>query len=213
MTQMDDNNFTPVDECEDGVSQDSRRGFLMQTATACCSFVLVTIPAAIGGLFFLDPLLRKTGKPSGDASGVGGGRKDADGFIRLDTTRDAIPDDGTPVAVTVIDDLVDAWNRFNDVPIGSVWLRNVEGQMLAFSSVCPHLGCSVNYRRSNSDFHCPCHTSSFNLNGKKTNRVPPRDMDSLEVVLRSQGQNDPNGSEIWVRYQTFVKAISEKKPV
>jgi Rieske Fe-S protein len=188
-----------------------RRNFLVEALTVCCSIVLVAVPSVIGGLFFLDPLLRKDGEDAGAASG--GNRRDEAGFIRLETTRAAIPDDGTPVAVTVIDDLTDAWNRFPNVPVGSVWLRKIQDQVIAFSSVCPHLGCSVDYRRSNNDFFCPCHTSAFSLDGKKTNRVPPRDMDTLEVSIRTDGKEDPAGTEIWVKYQNFVKATEEKIPV
>lgn len=186
-----------------------RRSVMMHALTAVCSIVLLAVPTALGGLFFLDPLLRR----SRTGPGGGSGRRDSEGYVRLDTTFDALPEDGTPVAVTVIDDLVDAWNRFENVPIGSVWLRRIGDQVIAFSSVCPHLGCSVDYRRSNNDFFCPCHTSSFALDGSKTNKVPPRDMDSLEVVRRSDGQDDPSGNEIWVRYQNFVKATPEKKPL
>lgn len=189
-----------------------RRSIVVHLLTAFLSFLLVTIPATLGGLFFLDPLLRKR---SGSGSGTGEqSRKDENGFIRLDVTRDAVPDDGTPVAVTVLDDLVDAWNRFQNVPVGSIWLRKVgDGPVIAFNSICPHLGCSVDYRRAENDFFCPCHTSAFALDGKKTNEIPPRDMDVLEVSMRTNGAEDPGGAEIWVRYQKFRGATSEKIPV
>ncbi len=149
--------------------------------------MIVAIPAAFGGLFFLDPLLRK--RNGTGASGGGAAKKDEEGFIRLDVTADVIPADGLPVAVTVRDDSEDAWNKFLNVPVGSIWLRkDASGTLTAFNSVCPHLGCSVNYRRSENDFFCPCHTSAFSLDGKKTNEVPPRDMDSLDVSLRTGGK-------------------------
>ena len=189
----------------------SRRNVLVQIVTAAISFVIVAVRATLGGLFFLDPILRKRkGSKAGTAAGEIE-RKDDAGFIRLEITKDAVPADGTPVSVTVLDDITDAWNRFPNVPIGSIWLRKVgDGPIIAFNSVCPHLGCSVNYVRAEDHFFCPCHTSAFDLSGKKTNDIPPRDMDSLEVAMRTDGQDDPNGVEIWVRYQNFRRATSEK---
>lgn len=189
----------------------TRRGILVQMVTAVLSFIIVTIPASLGAAFFLDPILRRRRSGSPVPADGSGSRKDEQGFLRLDVTRDAVPADGTPISVTVLDDIVDAWNRFSNVPIGSIWLRKVgDGPILAFNSICPHLGCSVDFRRAQSDFFCPCHTSSFALDGKKTNEVPPRDMDALEVRMKSGGQEDPSGNEIWVRYQKFRGATAEK---
>lgn len=199
----DDHTASPVDT--------HRRGVLIQLFTAAVSFILVAIPSILGGLFFLDPILRKRKAAAGGVDDGEIPRKDDAGFIRLDVTKDAVPQDGTPLAVTVRDDIIDAWNLFKDVPVGSIWLRKLgDGPVTAFTSVCPHLGCSVNFRRAENDFFCPCHTSVFALDGKKTNKVPPRDMDTLEVVMRTSGQDDANGAEIWVRYQNFRRATSEK---
>ena len=202
---------SPADEHATSSAPASRRNVLVQFVAAAISFVIVAVPATLSGLFFLDPILRKRkgGKETMPASEQH--RKDDFGYIRLEITSDAVPVDGTPVSVTVLDDIIDAWNRFRNVPIGSIWVRKVgDGPIVAFNSVCPHLGCRVNYLRAEGKFFCPCHTSSFALDGKKTNQIPPRDMDALEVKIRTNGQDDPNGVEIWVRYQNFRRATSEK---
>lgn len=190
-----------------------RRSMLVHGITAIISFLIVAVPSTLGGLFFLDPILRKK-KSAVSGGGTTNGeiaKKDEAGFIRLDVTRDSIPQDGTPLAVTVKDDITDAWNKFRDVPVGSIWLRKVgDGPVLAFNSVCPHLGCSVDYVRADNHFFCPCHTSAFDLDGKKTNEIPPRDMDVLEVSMRTNGQDDANGVEIWVKFQNFQRATPEK---
>jgi menaquinol-cytochrome c reductase iron-sulfur subunit len=192
-----------------------RRSTAVQLLTALLSFVIVAVPSTLGGLFFLDPILRKRhGSAGGGVGAPGVPRKDEAGFIRLDVTADVIPVDGTPVAVKVNDDLEDAWNKFPDVPVGSIWLRrNPDGTIVAFNSICPHLGCSVDYRRSENDFYCPCHTSAFALDGRKTNNIPPRDMDGLEVSVRKAGKDDASGSELWVKYQKFRGTTAEKIPV
>ena len=183
-------------------SEESRRGLLIQGITAVLSFLLVAVPSTLAGIFYLDPILRKK-KGGGDEEGDGG--DEFDGFIQLPVTLDALPEDGQPVSVTVKDTLDDAWNRFRDVPVGSVWLRRLpENNIIAFNSICPHLGCSVNYRSGENDFFCPCHTSSFDLDGNKTNEVPPRDMDSLEIKL------GPDNQSLWLRYRNFRGATADK---
>ena len=193
----------------------TRRSVVLQFVTAVLSFLLIALPSTIAGLFFLDPLLRRRSGSVAENSGEGiTGKKDDQGFIRLEVTSKVIPEDGVPVAVTVRDDLIDAWNRFADVPVGSIWLRrNPDGSIVAFNSICPHLGCSVNYRRGENDFFCPCHTSAFALDGRKTNDIPPRNMDSLIVSIRTNGQDDPAGEEIWVKYQNFRRGTKEKLPL
>lgn len=221
MTVTDSNHPAPdspadsmaADCCHNPGSCTPRRSLLYQGLTALISTIIVAIPASLGGLFFLDPILRRQ-KASGGSQPGTAARKDENGFIRLDVTREAVPQDGTPVSVTVFDDIEDAWNRFPNVPVGSIWLRKVgDGPILAFNSICPHLGCSVNYRRAENDFFCPCHTSAFALDGKKSNEVPPRDMDALEVAMRTGGKDDPAGSEIWVKFQNFRRATSERIPI
>ncbi|MDA1229559.1 MAG: Rieske 2Fe-2S domain-containing protein [Planctomycetota bacterium] len=188
-----------------------RRSMLVHGITAVLSFLIVAVPSTLGGLFFLDPILRKKKSASGGPTDGEVVKKDEAGFIRLDVTKDSIPGDGTPMTVTIKDDLIDAWNMFRDVPIGSIWLRKVgDGPILAFNTICPHLGCSVDYKPAENHFFCPCHTSAFDLDGKKRNEIPPRDMDVLEVSMRTNGEEDANGLEIWVKFQKFQGGKPEK---
>lgn len=185
---------------------ETRRNVLVEGITAIVSFLLIAVPSSLAGLFFMDPIMRKRKSA--------GGSDEMAGFIKINLTADAVPADGSPVAVTVKSDLTDAWNLFRDVPVGSIWLRKDEsGLIQVFNSICPHLGCSVNYRRSENDFFCPCHTSSFSLDGQKTNQVPPRDMDSLELKTATDGIPADDGQELWVKFQNFKGATEEKVPV
>lgn len=208
---MSDKEATPDRSSAEKESSEprNRRQVIGQAVAGFLSFILVAIPSTIGGIFFLDPILRgPKSKNRNSESGT------LDGFIKLSVAATSIPDDGTPRSVTVVTDLDDAWNRFQDVPVGSVWLRkNPDGKIVVFNSVCPHLGCSVNYRRSDNDFFCPCHTSSFSLDGEKTNDVPPRSMDSLELVTATDGVPNESGQELWVKYQNFRRATAEKTPI
>lgn len=185
-----------------------RRNVLVEMVTGFLSVLLVAVPSTIGGVFFFDPLFRRKKADSG------GDGESLDGFLKLPVTADSVPADGTPVAVSIRTDQDDAWHRFKNVPVGSVWLRkNPDGEILVFNSVCPHLGCSVDYRRSENDFFCPCHTSRFTLDGEKTNDIPPRDMDSLEIAMATDGKPAEDGNELWVKFQNFRRATPEKTPI
>ena len=182
--------------CQSATSEEPRRNFMVEFAAGVIGALVGAVPALAGVFFFLDPLIRKREEGGGD------------GFINLKVNVDALPEDGTPQSFTVFADKVDAWNKFLNQPIGSVWLRKTEsGEVLAFNTICPHLGCSVDYRQGETDFFCPCHTSAFNLDGEKQNEIPPRGMDKLEIETRG----DKN--EIWVKYQNFRAAEKEQIPV
>ena len=118
-----------------------------------------------------------------------------DGFIKV-TTLDAIPTDGSPAKFAVVADKVDAWNRFTNVSIGAVYLRLVDGVPKALHTICPHLGCFVDYRQGKNDFFCPCHNSNFKLDGSLAKGVSPRAMDVLQIDVR-------NKTEVWVKFQNF----------
>jgi menaquinol-cytochrome c reductase iron-sulfur subunit len=189
----------------ESAGQVKRRNFMTQVLAGVIGAVVGIVPFIYGLLFFLDPLIRK--RAGAGESRPGGPVKDKNGFIKMGITADALPADGSPQMFKIRDDINDAWNRYLDVEIGTVWLRRTkEGEVMAFSSICPHLGCAVDYRKSNQDFYCPCHTSAFDLDGKKKNVIPPRNMDSLTL-------KPDTGNEIWVKYETFRATLPEKKPI
>lgn len=186
-------------EIEEGVAP--RRGFLTKALAVLIGGLIVAVPAAAGLAFFFNPILRKNRGATGGAD-----RRDADGYLRVASLA-SLPDDGRPQIFTVYDDLVDAWNKFVDQPIGRVFLRKLpDGKVSAFNVRCPHLGCAVDYRASQNDYFCPCHTSAFNLDGQKKNEIPPRGMDALDVKIK-------NGAEVWVRYEVFKAGTPDRIPV
>jgi menaquinol-cytochrome c reductase iron-sulfur subunit len=176
-----------------------RRGFFVKALAILVGGVIGLVPVLAGGLFFVDPLLRRRNAASkkGDAEPE---------FLRV-TTLQALAQDGTPRLFPVVADQQDAWNKFPQTEIGSVFLRRTEGDHIAcFNSRCPHLGCTVKYQTSLSSFVCPCHDSSFGLDGSRNNEIPPRDLDALDVEIRDENQ-------VWVRFQKFRAGIPEKKTV
>ena len=202
---VNESNGAGGEESPTNREQFARRNFMTQVTAGIVGGVVGVVPFIIGLLFFFDPLLRKQ---SGKAERRPGGPiKDENGFIKLDITADALPGDGSPQLFKVHDDVVDAWNTFLNVEIGNVWLRRKEdGQVVAFSSICPHYGCAVDFRKANGDFYCPCHRSMFDRDGERLNQIPPRSLDTLELK--------PNtGNEIWIKYERFRANRTEKTPI
>lgn len=52
-------------------------------------------------------------------------------------------------------------------------IRTSESEILAFSAICTHLGCLVNWRKEQGDIYCPCHGGRFALDGKVIGGPPP----------------------------------------
>ena len=93
---------------------------------------------------------------------------------------DALPE-GEPRKVAIVADQRDAWTLTKNIELGAVWLIRHEDKVLALSSTCPHLGCSVNVATDHAGFGCPCHTSTFDVSGHRTGGPSPRDMDALDT--------------------------------
>ena len=170
-----------------------RRGFLKKLFASVIGAVLGLVPMAAGLRVWLDPLRRKAA--AGGAVLVG--------------TLEALPADDVPRKFTVVADRVDAWNKFNNVPMGAVYLRRTGDKSVeALNVVCPHAGGFVDYAPAAACFICPFHNSKFALDGKISdpNSPAPRAMDRLEVEIR-------NGHEVWVKFQNYQAGRAEKIPV
>jgi cytochrome b6-f complex iron-sulfur subunit len=71
-----------------------------------------------------------------------------------------------------------------EVPAARGYLANVDGEIVAFSEVCTHLGCRVPFIEEADRFECPCHGSKFTRAGCYIEGPAPRGMDqyATEVV-------------------------------
>jgi len=63
--------------------------------------------------------------------------------------------------------------------------RLSDGGFLAMSLKCTHLGCSVGWNESENKFVCPCHSSSFEINGNVTSAPAPRALDLLPLIIEN----------------------------
>lgn len=82
----------------------------------------------------------------------------------------------------------------SDVPLGTahffrfrgqpaVVLQPSPGEFHAFSAVCTHLGCIVQWLPEKREFLCPCHAGRFSPEGQVLSGPPPRPLERLPLVL------------------------------
>jgi cytochrome b6-f complex iron-sulfur subunit len=73
--------------------------------------------------------------------------------------------------------------KYNKKPI--IVLHEADGELKAFSAICPHLGCTVKYEEEKKQFHCYCHDSLFDLNGKNIGGPAQKPMTPLVVAVKN----------------------------
>ena len=71
--------------------------------------------------------------------------------------------------------------RFGARP--GIVLRTSDGAVRAFSAVCTHLNCTVQYRPDLQHIWCACHNGHYDLQGKNVAGPPPRPLESYRVDL------------------------------
>jgi cytochrome b6-f complex iron-sulfur subunit len=65
-----------------------------------------------------------------------------------------------------------------------ILVRTAAGELRAFSAVCTHLNCTVQYRPDLSEIWCACHNGHFDLNGHNVAGPPPRPLEPYVVNVR-----------------------------
>jgi Rieske Fe-S protein len=79
-----------------------------------------------------------------------------------------------------------------------------DGDITVLSSICPHLGCPLNWHRDQSQFVCPCHNGTFDAEGRPTGGPPPRPMDPLPFFFHD--------GHLFVRWQDFKSGAPQSIP-
>jgi menaquinol-cytochrome c reductase iron-sulfur subunit len=146
------------------------------------------------------PAIRALIAPLGKKTISGAGDFVAIGPLEL------IPEDGTPLKLpVVIDSPRDAWTALPPTEVGAVFVRREGGEVIAYSTICPHLGCGVDWHGEKRNFACPCHESAFDARGQVAAGPSPRSLDRLETRIVA--------GKIEVKYVRFTQGTKEKIPV
>jgi Rieske Fe-S protein len=72
--------------------------------------------------------------------------------------------------------------RFGSKP--GILVRLPSGEWRAFSAVCTHLQCTVQYRTDLEQIWCPCHNGHFDLSGKNVSGPPPTPLEAYDVAVK-----------------------------
>lgn len=63
-------------------------------------------------------------------------------------------------------------------------VKTPSGELRAFSGICTHLDCTVQYREDLNHIWCACHNGHYDLNGVNIAGPPPRPLDRYDVNVR-----------------------------
>jgi cytochrome b6-f complex iron-sulfur subunit len=108
-------------------------------------------------------------------------------------------DIGAPAPASIKDGTVDELKpnsgkiiKFGKKPV--ILIRTPSGDIRAFSAICTHLGCIVQYRGDLKQIWCACHNGHYDLNGINIAGPPPRPLPPFKVNIK--------GDDIFVSKET-----------
>ena len=76
----------------------------------------------------------------------------------------------------------------------AIVVRTGDGELRAFSAICTHLDCTVQFKGDVSQLWCACHNGFYDLGGNVVSGPPPRPLERFVVNLRGE----PGDEEIVV---------------
>ena len=68
----------------------------------------------------------------------------------------------------------------------AILVRTPEGELRAYSAVCTHLDCTVQYRADTPQIWCACHNGYYDLSGNVVSGPPPRPLEGFAVAVRGE---------------------------
>ncbi|MFQ5911744.1 MAG: ubiquinol-cytochrome c reductase iron-sulfur subunit [Nitrospinota bacterium] len=72
--------------------------------------------------------------------------------------------------------------RFGNQP--AILIRTPSGEFRAFSAICTHLACTVQYREDLEHIWCACHNGHYDLSGRNIAGPPPRPLPRYVVAKK-----------------------------
>jgi Rieske Fe-S protein len=73
--------------------------------------------------------------------------------------------------------------KFGSTP--AVITHTMDGEFHAFSAICSHLGCTVQFREDHQQIWCACHGGCYDPStGKNVSGPPPKPLKTLKATLK-----------------------------
>ena len=83
--------------------------------------------------------------------------------------------------------------------------KDHSGKLLVLTSICPHLGCTVPWKKERNQFVCPCHGGTFLPDGTRVSGPSLRGMDALDTSVQD--------GQLFVRFQYFRQLVSSREVI
>ncbi len=83
--------------------------------------------------------------------------------------------------------------KFGSKP--GIVVRTAEGEIRAFSAVCTHLDCTVQFRNDTSQLWCACHNGIYDLGGAVVSCPPPRALERCGGSIAANLNDGPRTTE------------------
>lgn len=149
----------------------SRRQFLTYTLAGTAGFLGSTMLYPMVR-FAIDPMLKK---------GAGSEFVDVGAFDEFSTT---------PKSVELKVKMVDGWYKPEEKQTLTAWvMKEDNGEILALSPICKHLGCTVTWEGSpdfKDEFFCFCHNGRYTKDGINIPGTPPNaPLDEYETKVEN----------------------------
>jgi Rieske Fe-S protein len=77
--------------------------------------------------------------------------------------------------------------KFGSKP--GIVVRTPDGDVRAFSAVCTHLDCTVQFKPDTSQLWCACHNGTYDMGGNVVSGPPPRGLEQFVVNIRGEGDD------------------------
>ena len=81
-----------------------------------------------------------------------------------------------------------------------VWMVRQEGQLVALSNICTHLGCIPTWLPAELKFKCPCHGSGYYANGINFEGPAPRPLERYKISMKPDGTVQVDKTKVY-RYE------------
>ena len=79
-----------------------------------------------------------------------------------------------------------------------IWVVKNPDRLFVIYARCTHLGCTPDWKESETKFKCPCHGSGYDSEGVNFEGPAPRPMDRAEVKLDAEGQIVVNTNKLYL---------------
>ena len=74
--------------------------------------------------------------------------------------------------------------NFNGKPC--LVIRTQDNEVRAFSALCTHTDCTVEYLPAKGVISCACHNGVYDIEGRNVSGPPPRPLETYQVTLRGK---------------------------